>query len=301
MRRRSFAGFSTALALPAVQAQTDTMSWQVHAMPPFFAYRNGQRPQRIEDLSGEGTVDSFMRLLLPLLPQYRHEFVDVTAARAAAMAREGRPLCSLLHLRLPARLGERYFTPAYPIVRPLQPVLVVHREQRARFAALGQPLSLTALLQREDFSGIYAIGRSFGAEIDRLIRSQPGTRPALQGLVTGRYSNVLTMLRARRMDYALDYPQPVDDYLQSVGAPGELVCLPFAEAPQLTMVYASCTRSEAGLRQMEAIDAAIRELAQPRWRKALQQGLREQDFSRSERSRIDHYLDERARGGAQIE
>lgn len=309
MDRRSFAGLGSALLLPgALRAQqpppAESIVWQVRHMPPHFVYREPQQPPREPaELSGQGSVDSYMRLLLPLLPQYRHEFIETTPARAEALVREGRSLCSLLLLRTAERLHERYFTPAYPVLGALQVQLVVHRDQLARFAALGPaPLSLAALLQRPELSGMYSAGRSFGSEVDRVIRAQPETRRPLQGVVVVRHSSVLTMLRARRMDYALEYPAPVEDYLRTVNAPGELVCLPIAEAPLLTMMYVSCTRSEAGRRRIEAIDAAIRELGRPALRAPLHEGMRHgRPYGPAERARVDRFFDERARGGALIE
>lgn len=278
------------------------MRWQVRDMPPHMVYVDGKPPARIEDLS-RGTIGAFMRQLLPLLPQYRHEFVEATAARAEAMVREGQTLCSMIHLYTPERLAERYFTPAYPVLGQLQAQVVVHRSQLARFAALGRPLSLAALLQRADLSGAMSAGRSFGAGVDRVIRAQ-GEGSNLRPIVVVRHSSVLTMLRARRMDYALDFSSGVEDYLRSVNAPGELVCLPISEAPLIPLSYASCSRNEEGRRQVEAIDAAIRRLAQGPERDAwIGSGFIgwRPPLEAQERARLKRFFDDRARGGPQIE
>ncbi|HEX2012846.1 MAG TPA: hypothetical protein VJN44_18100, partial [Roseateles sp.] len=233
--RIALAGLAAAaVLLPPRGAGADEpapMRWQVRDMPPHFIYAGGRPPARVEDLGG-GTIDSYMRQLLPLLPQYRHAFVEATAARAQAITREGKTLCSLIHLYTPERLAERYFSPAYPVLGTLQAQVVVHRSQLPRFAALGQPLSLAQLLQRSDLSGMMTAGRSFGASVDRL-------------------------LRARRMDYALEFPGLLDEYLRNVDAPGELVGLPMAEASAIALTYVSCTRNEEGRQQIEAIDQAI--------------------------------------------
>ncbi|QPF76250.1 hypothetical protein G8A07_27190 [Roseateles sp. DAIF2] len=303
LRRRTalLAGLTAARpALPRAEEAATPMRWQVRDMPPLFAYTGGHTPTRLEDL-GRGLIDGYMRQLLPLLPQYRHEFVEVTVPRAQALLREGKTLCSMIHLYTPERLAERYFTPAYPMPGQLQAQVIVHRSQLARIAAaLGPaPLSLAALLQRPDFSGMMTAGRSFGVGVDRVLRAQAPGSGNLSPVVVVRHSSVLTMLRARRMDYALEFPGMVDEYLRSVGAPGELVGLPIAEASTIALSYASCTRSEEGRRQIEAIDQAIRRLAQPEHRATLLR--RWQSPGPAERQRLNQYFDERARGGPLIE
>ena len=303
MRRRTLAGLGAALLLPRARAEDrPVMRWQVRDMPPHMVYPDGRPPARIEDL-GHGTISAYMRQLLPLLPQYRHEFIEATAARAEAMVREGQTLCSMIHLYTPERLAERYFTPAYPVLGQLQAQVVVHRSQLARFAALGRPLSLAALLQRADLSGAMSAGRSFGAGVDRVIRAQ-GEGGNLRPVVVLRHSSVLTMLRAGRMDYALDFAGGVEDYLRSVKAPGELVCLPIVEAPPIPLSYASCSRNEEGRRLIEAIDGAIRRLAagpqREDWIASAFTGWRG-PLDAQERLRLKRFFDERARGGPRIE
>jgi uncharacterized protein (TIGR02285 family) len=300
MRRRSLTALGGALLLPGTRAQDlPVMRWQVRDMPPHFNYRDGKPPERLEEL-GHGSVDGFMRLLLRQLPQYRHEFIEATAARAQAMTREGKTLCSMIHIYTPERLAERYFTPAYPVLGQLQAQVVVHRSQLARFKAMGQPLSLATLMQRRDVSGMMSAERSFGAGVDRVVRAQ-GEVSNLKPVVVMRHSSVLTMLRARRMDYALDFPAGVEEYLRSVGAPGELVCLPMAEAPLIALSYASCTRNEEGRRQIEAIDQAVRRMAQPAGREAWLQIWRDKPFEAADLARLKRFYDERARTGPQIE
>ena len=288
----------TARADPRHDAEP-TMLWQVRDMPPLFNYRDGKPPARIADL-GHGPVDGFMGQLLRQLPQYRHAFIEVTAARAEAMAREGRTLCSLLHLHTPERRAERYFTPAYPVLRPLQAHLVVHRSQLARFVELGQPLSLAAVLQRADFSGMVSAGRSFGPGVDRVIREHPDA-VGLKTVVTIRHSSVLTMLRARRMDYAIEFRAQIDEYLRSVNTPGELVGLPILEAPPIAVSYASCTRNEEGRRQIEAIDQAVRRMAQPAARAVWLPAWRGTPFEAADLARLRRFYDARALGGPEIE
>jgi uncharacterized protein (TIGR02285 family) len=301
-RRAALLGLGGGLLMPLAGAQPalPTMRWQVRDMPPLFNYRDGKPPSRLEDL-GHGVIDGFMRHLLPQLPQYRHEFVEATTARADAMVREGMTLCSMIHLHTPERLAERYFTPTHPVLGQLQAKLIVHRSQLARFTALGEPLSLAQLLQQHpELSGMVSAGRSFGAGVDRAIRAH-GEGSGLKAVVVMRHSSVLTMLRARRMDYAIEFPEQVTEYLRNVRAPGELVGLPLVEAPPITQSYASCTRNEEGRRQIEAIDQAIRRMAQPAARELWLPAWRGHNIDAADLAKYRRFYDQRARGGPQIE
>jgi uncharacterized protein (TIGR02285 family) len=301
-RRAALFGLGGSLLLQArsaTQPALPVMRWQVRDMPPLFNYRDGRPPRQLEDL-GDGVVEGFMRQLLPQLPQYRHEFVEATAARADAMVREGMTLCSMIHLHTPERLADRYFTPTYPILGQLQARVVVHRSQLARFAALGQPLSLSKLLQQESFTGMVSAGRSYGPGVDSLIRA-PLDSGSLKSVVVMRHNSVLAMLLARRMDYSIDFAPQVNEYLRSVNAPGELVSLAILEAPPITQSYASCTRNEEGRRQIEAIDQAIRRIAQPAARAIWLQAWRGHTLDATSLAKYTRFYDQRARGGPQIE
>lgn len=276
------------------------LRWLVQEIPPHFSYPAGRAPSRPEEL-GQGEVDGFLRLLIQRLPEYRHEFVEASTPRYESLARQGQTLCSVLHLRSPERLDWLYFTPLHPALGSRQIHVIVHRDKLARFEHEGQALQLSELLQRRDLVGLVARERSFGPRIDALLQAQGERGP--RSISAARGPQLLAMLRAKRMDYTLEYPATVDEYQRSLGGPAELVKLPVAEGRSTQLATASCSRTPEGRRQIEAIDLAVRRLAtdpqRERWlREWRGDGLAGDE---AERQRLLRYLDERGRGGPQIE
>jgi len=279
-------------------ASPATMRWLVQDMPPHFTYPNGRAPQRVEDL-GHGEVEGFMRLLITRLPQYRHEFVEASLPRFEALVRQGPALCSMLHLRTPERLGWLYFTHLYPPLVSRQIHVIVNRDQLGRFESPGQSLQLSELLQRTELVGLLPRDRSFGARIDALLQAQGAQAP--RTVVSGRSMHLLTMLKARRMDYTLEYPSTVDEFLRQGEGGADFVKLPIVEGRSTQLATVGCSRNPEGRRLIEAIDQALRKLAQDPQREAWLKAWRGDALDEQDRLRINRYMDERARGGAQIE
>lgn len=278
-----------------------TIHWLVQDLPPHFNFKAGKAPLRPRDL-GNGEVDGFMRLLIERIPQYRHEFVDAGLPRFEALVRQGQTLCSALHVRTPERLSWLYFTSLHAPLFSRQLHVVVRRDRLAQFEqgeAPGQPLSLAEILQRQDLVGLLPRGRSFGPRIDGLLQAAGEQAP--RTMVTGRGTHLLSMLRAHRMDYTLEYPSVVDDYLSSSGAGVDLVKLPIAEGRSTAVATAACSRTPEGRRQIEAIDQAVRKLAQDPQREAWMRAWRGHQLDEQDRQNIKRFMDERARSGPQID
>ncbi|MDC8785557.1 hypothetical protein [Roseateles koreensis] len=280
---------------------TDTLHWFVQDIPPHFSYVTGKPPQSVKDL-GHGEIDGFLRLLIERMPQSRHDFVDGSFPRFEALARQGKPLCSMLYLRTPERLSWLYFTYLYPAQFSRQIHVIVRRDKLAQFAQLNAPdqmLSLTDILHRTDLVGLVPKGRSFGPKIDALLLAQSDLAP--KALPTGRGNHLLAMLRAQRMDYTLEYPSVVDEFVKNDEAGAELVPLPISEGRSTAIATASCTRSPEGLKAISAIDAAVRKLAQDPQRDVWIRAWRGPHLDEQDRANIKRYMDERARSGPQIE
>lgn len=294
-------------ALPAKQASgisADTISWLVQDMAPHFTFLAGKPPQRPADL-GRGENDGFLRLLIARLPQYQHRFVDAGLPRFEMLVRQGQTLCSTLHLRTPERLSWLYFTHLYPPLFVRQIHVVVNRDNLAKFAPQGAAtggspmLSLSDILQRNDLVGLLPRGRSFGPRVDALLRAHPERAP--QTVVALHGTHLLNMLRAHRMDYTLEYPSVVDNFMKNANAEQQLVKLPFAEGRSTAVVSVGCSRSPEGLKQITAIDRAVRQLAQDPQRETWLRSWRGNPPDERDRQLINHFMDERARGGPQIE
>ncbi|MFG6439886.1 TIGR02285 family protein [Roseateles sp. LKC17W] len=289
-------------AATAAQAQppADTIRWVAQDLPPHFSFHEGHAPRSVAEL-GSGEVASFMRVLLPRMAGFRHEFVEAGTARYEALSRTGQTLCSTLHVRTPERLVWAYFSHLYPPLASREVHVIVRRE------ALGHVMAhppadgrvvLADLLQRSKLRLLVARDRAFGPKIDALLAQQAVPRLSV-GAQPG--TQLMDMLRAGRMDYTLDYPAAMHDYLRRSGDAAALVALPVAEGRSTLVATVSCSRTPLGLRHIEAIDAAVRELARDPDRERWVRAWRGEALSGPDLKRLNAYMDERARSGPRIE
>ncbi|MFT7776374.1 hypothetical protein [Roseateles sp.] len=289
-----------AVASARATPTADTVRWVAQDVPPHFSFVQGRPPGSVAEL-GRGEVDGFMRVLLPRMSGYRHAFVEASTARYEAESRRGQTLCSTLHVRTPERLRWLHFSHLYPPLASREVHVIVPRKLMTELVA-GQPpgsrLVLAQLLQRRDLHPLVARDRAFGVQIDSLLSRHTVPRLA----VGAKFSHqMLEMLRAGRMDYTLEYPSVVQEYLARVGDPGALVALPVAEGLSTLLATVSCSRTPEGLRQIRAIDAAVRGLASDPDREAWMHEWRGGGVDQQDMKRLNAYMDERARGGARIE
>jgi len=289
-----------AALLAAAAAHAETIRWVAQDVPPHFSFVDGHAPRGVAEL-GRGEVDGFMRVLLARMPQFQHEFVEASTARYEAASRSGETLCSTLHVRTPARLQWLYFSHLYPPLVSREIHVIVRRDALARVqagAAADGRVVLADLLKRPDLSLLLARDRAFGPQIDKLLARHALPRPAVGAQAS---TQLLDMLRAGRMDYTLDYPAVVQDYLKRTGEPDALVALPVAEGRSTLLATVSCSRTPEGRRHIEAIDAAVRALAREPDREAWVREWRGDRATPQDLKRLNGYMDERARGGPRIE
>jgi uncharacterized protein (TIGR02285 family) len=289
-----------ASAVQAAPPPTETIRWVAQDVPPHFSFVQGRPPRTVSEL-GHGELDGFMRVLLARMPEYRHEFVEASTTRYEAESRRGETLCSTLHVRTPERLQWLYFSHLYPPLVSREVHVIVPRRLMSGLSK-SRPqdgrLVLSELLKRDDLRLLVPRDRAFGPQIDSLLSQYTVPR-----LAVGAQSStqLLDMLRAGRMDYTLEYPSVVKDYLARAGDPDGLVALPVAEGLSTLLATVSCSRTPEGRRHIEAIDAAVRELAREPDREAWVRSWRGKRADPQDMKRLNAYMDERARGGPRIE
>ena len=289
------------LAITAhAQTQAETIRWVAQDVPPHFSFVQGHPPRTVAEL-GRGELDGFMRVLLPRMTPFRHEFVEASTARYEAESRRGQTLCSTMHVRTPERLQWAYFSHLYPPLVSREIHVIVRRDLMERLAQGRVPegrLQLADLIKRSELRLLVARDRAYGPQIDTLLSQYTVPRLSVGVKLS---SQLLDMLRAGRMDYTLEYPTVVADYLARLGEPGALVALPVAEGLSTLLATVSCSRTPEGKRFIEAIDAAVRDLARDPNRDAWLREWRGDRTDPQDARRLNAYMDERARGGARIE
>ncbi len=276
-----------------------SISWLVVEMPPHFSYPEHRPPKEPADLGQHGEIDGLQRLLIAQMPrEVRHVFVEASLSRFESMARQGEAVCSMFHVRTPERLEWLYFTHLLPPMDSRDLHVVVRQDALPHFVEHGQAVQLSALLGRKELTGLLPRERSYGPRIDGLLQAAGDAAPKTVNV--GHNMHVLPMLRAGRMDYTLEYPSVLAEYLRSNPDGPALSALPIVEGRSTNLATAACSRSPAGRRAIEAIDAAARSLARSPQRDALIREWRG-PMSDADRQRLNSYMNERARNGPQIE
>ncbi len=298
--RTAFA--AAALALAATWANADTpltITWLVMEMPPHFSYPEHRPPKEPADLGQHGEIDGLQRLLIAQMPAtVEHRFTEAGLARFESMARQGEAVCSMFHVRTPERLQWLHFTHLLPPMDSRDVHVVVRLNALPRFTESGQTLQLSELLRRKELTGLLPRERSYGRRIDGLLQAAGDAAPKTVNV--GHNMHVLPMLRAGRMDYTLEYPSVLAEYLRTNPDGPPLTALPLVEGHSTNLATAACSRSPAGRQAIEAIDAAVRSLARSPRRDALIREWRG-TMSDADRQRLNDYMNERARNGPQIE
>ncbi len=294
------AGLWTATTAHAAPPPADTIRWVVQDVPPHFSFIQGRAPRTVAEL-GRGEVDGFMRVLLPRVAGYQHAFIEASTARYETDSRRGQTMCSTMHVRTPERQQWAYFSHLYPPLASREIHVIVRRDVLPQLDK-GRPqdgrLVLAELLKRPDLRVLLAQDRAFGVQIDAQLAQRTVPRLAVGAKLS---TQLLDMLRAGRMDYTLEYPAVVKDYLARVGDPDALVALPVAEGLSTLLATVSCSRTPEGRKQIEAIDAAVRALARDPHRATWVREWRGNRAEPQDMKRLNAYMDERARGGARIE
>lgn len=306
MKRRWVLAASLAAVATSASAATPApvpagiIRWVVQDMPPHFNFPHGRPPRSVAEL-GRGEVEGFLKLLLARMDGWQHEFIEAGTARYEAESRRGRTLCSAMHVRTPERLQWAWFSHLYPALASREIHVVVRRELLERLVpgrVEDGRLPLAELLQRPELRLIVARDRAFGPQVDALLAQHTVARVPVGAKVGAQ---LLDMLRAGRMDYTLEYPTVVSDYLARQGDADALVSLPMAEGQSTALATVSCSRTAEGRRALEAIDAAVRELARDPRREAWVRAWRGDRTTPQDWKRLNAYMDERARGGPRIE
>jgi uncharacterized protein (TIGR02285 family) len=289
---------SALLLCPLAGAEpAEPLRWMVQESPPHFNFVNGHPPATLDELD-VGSVGRYLRQLLGRLPGYRVEFVEANASRVEQLARQGETFCASQIKRTPPRLQWLYFTPLFPVLAGEEFRLVVRTDMAARISPDGQRPSLAELLQRGSLRMQVAVGRSFNPALDALLATHAVPRVQLDSRQSRR---LMELVRSGRIDMTIEYASIVRRFLGGRDAGDGLTSLALAEHQANLDVMVACTRNAGGRAAIEAIDAAVREIAREGLRAPWVSAWREGGADAAALRRLQAYLDERAKGGPRID
>lgn len=209
-----------------------------------------------------GIEDQIRALVKERLVNHTHEEVQAPIPRVLQEIRSGNTWCSTGFVKTAEREGFAHFS--VPAAFWLPPKIVVRRDKRAGFDALGE-LSLEQLLASPAMRTGVVRGRAYGPAIDGLLQRKPPAH------LHSDYVDGLKMLLADRLDYVIELPIRAAYVSRRLGSENQLVALPFREMSGHITTHILCPKNEWGQKVIAEIDAVLRaERASPRYRQIIE-------------------------------
>jgi uncharacterized protein (TIGR02285 family) len=215
-----------------------------------WSTRNWHEYQYEENGELKGWGMDIQRMIQRELPQYQHRNLIMNPARRKAEFKAKKNICSIGLFKIFER--EEYMHFGLPDTMTFNLRLFMRREM---FEKLGQPkrLSLQTLLENDH--GVLAItkGRSYGRILDNILTRFEKSDNILLRSTLEQKSSALSMLRAFRMDFLIEYLES-EDATENMH---NIVAVPLEKIPQMVFGHVACAKTEWGAKAIEAINKAL--------------------------------------------
>ncbi|WKE67431.1 TIGR02285 family protein [Gallaecimonas kandeliae] len=223
----------------------ETVKWGVFDWPPMHIVAGPEK--------GQGTFDKVMQHFQQRLPGYQHQVVVANTRRFWDYLKSGEHFCYVGSVQTPARERFAYFSLPDGLVLSNHVVML---KDRAAALGLAGPLSLATLLDNPQLKGGIISQRSYGKELDAVLRDHPKANLYAQsGGDLGL--SLFRMLEAGRLDYIIEYPHVAAYFERLLGKEGSTLSLAASEAPPIQVVHVACPKTAWGQQMIARIDAII--------------------------------------------
>ncbi|AOZ49016.1 TIGR02285 family protein [Chromobacterium vaccinii] len=282
---RNLARFALlALASAAAHASEPyQITWVLSDWAPNFIIRDGKPTT--------GQNDIYLKLIIARWPEAEHRFMVMSTARSTLELQRGSQLCRMNLIPTPEREKFAFFT----LTHMQLPLRLVIRKEAAAQAPLNEAgeAVLDKLIRKPGVRGITAAGRSYTAEIDRLLAESKGGSNVREIPNLPSNDGLFKLLELGRADYTLDY-EPNFKYRDEQSREHPLTSLPIAGAA-LIPVGIACPRTRWGRMAVMKIDQLLSEVvSDPAYRQAQDRWLSPESAQRY-RAELDRFYRQRAR------
>jgi len=223
--------------------QTVAIDWYVRDWPPFNIQ---QGPE-----AGQGSYDLMLTQLVSALPQYQHRQLFATLVKRQQLMQQEVPHCLFGVLKSPARQAKMLFS-EIAFYSPALRLVALADHPLWQVSQAGAEINLSKVLQ-QPWTGMLEYKRLYPPYI------QENAGKLLQ--VTDNETDLVGMLKAKRADYVVEYPDRVRWLAQKhptvplryARLAGEDVAVP---------VFVACQKTAEAPGQIAAINQALRQLRQ---------------------------------------
>lgn len=241
-------GLLLALAVQPAAAK-ERLIWLVRDLPPFTIFDGSEK--------GRGVIDQMLPLLIRQMPEYDHSIVRVNRARGLQMLQAGHFVCDPTLIWTAERA--RFVQYSMPALGALSSGLVVHKQNEPRLTGFsdGADIDLTGLLTQTPLKLGIVAERSYGTQIDDMLRDLPDTA------FNRHYGNdatasLLQMQQLGRLQLVLGY-WPEMRYLiqEHGGSPDDYRFHPIQGVNRYQFLHVGCANTPLGRAAIAHIDQLL--------------------------------------------
>lgn len=237
------------LFAPALGLAKDSVTWLEAVMPPYFIQSG--------TLKDQGYGDQITRLIQEGLPDYHHEEVVTNITRHFYKFKQGEKVCSVGLFRTPER--EEFMHFSMPSFLTLPAVIIIRKETLAQFA--GQTtVRLAEVLNQQTFTLGLAKDRSFGVNVDEVLKKHRGTNTTVEVSGPELSLNLFKMLMKGRLDGILGLPEEAFYQAEQLGIRDQLMTLTIEEnlnGYEAWLSSVGCSKNAWGKAIIEKINAVL--------------------------------------------
>ncbi|WP_374035870.1 TIGR02285 family protein [Bdellovibrio bacteriovorus] len=264
-----------------------TVPWAVTDWEPYYILEGAN--------AKSGRVDRLRRLLEEHMKNY--QFTDMSADMPKTMDlwKLGKNICSGSALITPEREKLAYFS-ALSFQVPHEYVLVTANGKLAE--SLPPEVSLKDIMKNKKWTGVFVKDRSYGAEIDALMKqiSPKDQHLILKRNVTESYMPLLKMLQKKRFDYLIEYEAVVRAYNEKIFPDKPLMTRIVKESFPSAVFYLACTKNPWGQDVVRQADQVLQKVAlSGEYQRAVESWLAP-DLQKKNRKLLDEFYQKRAQG-----
>lgn len=233
-----------------------------------------------------------MSLVKKNLPEYRHQFFSGNLQRILSEVKTTSNTCFAASLYKPDRTTFSYMT-SFALLPA--PVIILKKDSLKEVPLKKGKVDLSKLLQDKSFKGLAAEGRSFGDDVDSVLKN-------VDRSFVNRFSadfladNLMVMVAKGRADYTFEHPYYFEQYQTVNPLIKNLVAMPMEEAPHALGLYILCSRSPLGHSIVKRLDDLIRKnISLPDYREKVLKSHTSYDHKDSFLKAVDAFIQKRGK------
>ena len=247
MSKRVVLMFISMLFFDSAQASSNQIAWQTFHIPPVIMKTGEQR--------GEGFVDRMLSLIIAQMPEYDHSLPLTSHARALNDLKMGKHVCHPALFKTKER--EQFAVFSKPVFfSPSNRLIIL--EQTAERLSLSEPVDLSQLLDIDDVTIGLVKGRSYGANIDGMLRKFP--KQNLIEMSLDKSEVLFNLTHRKRLTATVAYPFEIAFYTKQPRNGEGHKALLIDGTPDYAIGHIACPDNEWGREVIQRVNVILVDL-----------------------------------------